>query len=115
MLAPDTAHLSETYKVDIKMFTKILLLSDQSDDSMPIIEPCPGYLNDEGRALLGRSRGGVRPNLKLDTSCVGECRQLYNEGYLEVESREYFSDDLTDYLRLTRGEGWSDEQLAAKK
>lgn len=96
------------------MFTKILLLSDQTDDSMPIVEPYPGYLNDEGRALLRRSRGGVSPNLKLDTNCIGECRQLCNEGYLEVESREYFSDELTHYLRLTRGKGWSDEQLEAK-
>lgn len=93
------------------MVPKLLLLSEQSDDYLPTIEPSSGYLTVEGRALLGRSRGGVRPNLKLDSSCVGDCRQLYNEGYLEVESRECFSDELTDFLRLTRGVGWSDDQL----
>ena len=96
------------------MVPKLLLLSVQSDDSMPTIEPSPGYLTDEGRAVLDRSRGGVRSNLKRNTSCVVDCRQLNNEGYLEVESRKYFSDELTDFLRLTRGEGWSGKQLETK-
>ncbi|OMO36176.1 hypothetical protein BCT46_15390 [Vibrio sp. 10N.261.46.E8] len=92
------------------MFPKLPLLSDQSDDNRTTHEPSHGYLSVEGRALLERSRGGVHPNLKTDTSYVGECRQLNDEDYLEVVSREYFSDELTEFLKLTRGKGWSDEQ-----
>ncbi len=93
------------------MCSNLLPSSIDYEGSRETLESSHGYLTNEDTTLLNRAKGGVCSSPELVTRFEGDRRKLYSDGYLEVESREYFSDELTDFLRLTRGSAWSDDQL----